>query len=249
SWAATCAIGSSIYVCGGADYDAKRFYTVTDRSGAVEHYGSLMHALDSKHPEAGWKALKSCPGTPRCCAGTAFVDGKLYLIGGVATTRAEGALCNVVDSWLYDPERDAWKRLRDMPISGSGSSSTPNLNLYKGRYLVLPCGYQYESYMKPNGETAPKYGTPSTVERTWKNHPRFETTHYYNHCYVYDVRTDLYGTATALPFDDVASITIIVRDIMYILPGETAGFVWEGEYFGHHPEFVLKGDIKELDWQ
>ena len=34
-----------------------------------------------------------------------------------------------------------------------------------------------------------------------------------------------------------------------MFPGETGGFEWEGEYFGHHPEFVLKGVIEELPWE
>ena len=28
-----------------------------------------------------------------------------------------------------------------------------------------------------------------------------------------------------------------------VLAGETAGFVWNGECFGHHPEFVLEGRV------
>jgi hypothetical protein len=32
-----------------------------------------------------------------------------------------------------------------------------------------------------------------------------------------------------------------------MFPAETGSFMWKGEYFGHHPEFVMKGKIKELD--
>ena len=38
-------------------------------------------------------------------------------------------------------------------------------------------------------------------------------------------------------------------DLIYMFSAETGSFMWEGEYFGHHPEFVLKGEIKELNWQ
>ncbi len=176
------------------------------------------------------------------------MDGRIYLLGGVAAPVNEAALFNVVDSWRYDPGADQWERLRDLPISGSGNTSTNN-NVYRDRYVVLPCGYQYEGYVKPDGETAAKYGKPTTIERTWESHPRFRNTHYFNHCYVYDLKTNLYGRATSLPFDDVASITLIREDTVYILPGETAGFEWEGRYYGHHPEFVLKGRIKECSWQ
>ncbi len=52
-----------------------------------------------------------------------------------------------------------------------------------------------------------------------------------------------------LPFDDVASITVIDGDTADLFPGETGGFVWEGEYFGHYTEIVLKGAVQELAWK
>lgn len=247
AWGGGCALGSRVYLLGGADYDSERFYTHADRSGDVRGLGNRLIMFDTDTPEAGWRAMAPCPGAPRCLASTAVVDGMAYFIGGVAVAPESGAFCNVVDSWRYDPAKNSWERLRDMPISGSGGSS--GLIVYKERYILLPCGYQYDTLMRPDGRIEPKYGTPSAVERTWKNHPRVATTHYFNHFYVYDTRTNLYGTATALPCDDVATITVVEGDTAYMFPGETAGFVWGGEYFGHHPEFVLKGDLKELDWE
>ncbi len=245
SWAGTCAVGAKIFSVGGADYDAKRFYTRTDRTGQVRGLGCRLIVFDTAKPEAGWRPRTPCPGTPRCLPAAAVVGGKIYVIGGVGVMQS-GSYCNVVDSWRYDPATDRWERLRDLPMSGSGQNST--LIVYRDRYILLPCGYQYDAIMKPDGSIGPSYGAPSTVERTWRNHPRFQGTHYFNHFYVYDTRTDLYGTATPLPFDDVATITVVDGDVAYMFPGETAGFVWQGEYFGHHPEFVLKGRIKELDW-
>jgi len=246
AWSGVAAIGSKIYCLGGADYDAKDFYTLQDRTGEVERLGARLIVLDTNNLEAGWRALTPCPGTPRALVATGVVDGKVYFIGGFAVS-PEGSYCNVVDSWRYDPATDTWERLRDLPMSGSGTS--PGLIVCKNRYLLLPCGYQYDSVMKPDGTLALKYGTPSTVKRTWENHPRLKDTHYYNHFFVYDTRSNLHGTATALPFDDVATITIVLGDTAYMFPGETAGFRWKDEYFGHHPEFVLKGEIRELEWQ
>jgi N-acetylneuraminic acid mutarotase len=244
AWGGTCAMGSKIYMVGGADYDAERFYTLTDRTGGEDRLGAQLMVFDTEKPEEGWTQLTPCPGTPRCLAAAAIVGGKLYVIGGVAVARDTGGYCNVVDNWRYDFDTDAWERLRDLPISGSGSSS--DTIVFKDRYILLPCGYQYGEIMTIDGALAPLYGTPSTINRTWESHPKFKDTHYYNHFYVYDTRTDLHGTATPLPFDDVASITVVVGDIVYMFPGETAGFEWEGEYFGHHPEFVLKGKIQEV---
>ena len=249
--AITCGMGgmrtdSKIYCLGGCDYDEKNFFTLTDRTGKIERLGARFIMLDTKELETGWRPLTPCPGTPRGFPATGVVDRKLYFIGGFAVTET-GAYCNVVDSWRYDPGADAWERLRDLPISGSGTSA--GRIVYKDRYLLLPCGYQYDTLMKPDGSLAPKYGDASTIGDTWENHPKLKDTHYYNHCFVYDTRTNLYGTATYLPFDDVATITVIMKDTAYMFPGETAGFRWQDEYFGHHPEFVLKGALKETDWE
>ena len=246
TWASAYAVGSRIYIFGGADYDYQRFYSLTDHTGEVKRLGARLISLDTDNLDSGWKELASYPGTPRSMAASAVVDGKIYAIGGIAVADS-GDVSNIVDSWSYDPVSDTWERLRDFPVSGT--SSSPGILVYQNRYILLPAAYQYENYMKPDGSVAPKYGTPSRVERTWKNHPSVDGKRYYNHFYVYDLRTNLYGTANNLPFDDVATLTIVLGDSVYLFPNETAGFVWDGEYFGHHPEFVLKGKIKVLDWE
>ncbi len=242
-WAGSVVMGSTIYLVGGADYDAQRFYCVTDRTGEIGRFGARLIAFDTEHPARGWVEKTPLPGAPRCLTGAAVVKGKLYVVGGVSMLTS-GAYANVVDNWRYDPTSDDWTRLRDLPLSASGSSSSSIV--YKDRYLLLPAGYQYGVVLGTDGTETAAYGTPETVKRTWKQHPSFETTHYYNHHYVYDTEEDLFGRATSLPFDDVASITVVRGDEMYIFPGETGGFEWDGVYFGHHPEFVLKGKISTV---
>ena len=106
--------------------------------------------------------------------------------------------------------------------------------------------------VNPNGTTRPRYGKPSTIDRSkWKKYPRLDGKgmKYSNHVWEYDTKRDLYGTATHLPFDDHGQTVHIIDHTMYLFPGETAGFWWEGEWFGHTPEFVLKGKIRVLDWK
>ena len=239
-WTGMAVVGKKIYALGGADYDAQAFYCLRDRTGTIQGLGQRVLMFDTEHPESGWSEKTKLPGTPRCLVGTPVVEGKMYVVGGI-TMLNSGGYANVVDNWRYDPEADSWERLRDHPLSATGSSSSTIV--YGGRYLLLPAGYQYGVVLRPDGTEAPAYGTPQTVTRTWQNHPGFETTHYYNHHFVYDTRTDNFGTATPLPFDDVSSITVVLGDTAYLFPGETGGFYWEGEYFGHHPEFVLKGRL------
>jgi len=241
-WTGMSVVGKKIYALGGADYDAQAFYCLQDRTGTIKGLGQRLIMFDTEKPEAGWTEKSKLPGTARCLTGTPVVDGKIYVIGGISML-ATGAYANVVDNWRYDPASDLWERLRDHPVSASGSSSSTTV--FADRYVLLPASYQYGVIANTDGSESPAYGTPQKVTRTWENHPSFANTHYYNHHYVYDIKTDSFGTATSLPFDDVASITVVRGDTAYLFPGETAGFYWEGEYFGHHPEFVLKGKISE----
>jgi len=243
-----CAIGSKIYILGGHDYDKENIYTLTDRTGKIKRFGARILMFDTENPKHGWKELPQCPGTPRYQGGMAAVDGKIYVIGGACHTIAPPVQHSVVDSWCYEPQSDKWTRLRDLPISCGGFSSG-NI-VYQNRYILLACGYQHPTILNPDGTIRGKYGKPSQVVETWERHPRLKGGNkYFNHFWVYDTKTDLYGTATKLPYDDHVPGTHVIGDIVYLFSGETGGFVYEGEYYGHHPEFVLKGKIEETDWE
>lgn len=234
------AVNSNIYLLGGMDYDAERYYVDTDRTGQAERYGSRLYRFNTQEPKQGWKEARPCPGTPRMMAAGGVVDGKIYIMGGYAVSKA-GKAYNVVDSWRYDPVADSWQRLRDTPVSVSGYST--GTLVYQDRYILLFTGYPHGEILNPDGTTRPRYGTPSTIDRSgWKLHPRAPTP-YENHAWVYDAKTNLYGAVTYLPFDDHAQTVHIVGDTLYMFPGETGGFNWDGEYFGHAAEFVLKGKM------
>ena len=240
------ALGAKVYLIGGMDYDAKRYYVWTDRENKIERYGSRLYVFDTNRPDDGWKELAACPGTPRMMSAMAVVDGRIYVMGGYAVDRAGGPH-SAVDSWRYDPTADGWHRLRDLPVSVSGFSSG-SITL-DDRYILLATGYPHPTVMNPDGTVRPRYGKVSRIDRSgWKQHPKLEGTTYENHVWVYDTRTNLYGTATNLPFDDHGQTVHVIGHTMFTFPGETAGFWWEGEYFGHAAEFVLKGKISVLDW-
>ena len=241
------AVGSKIYLMGGMDYDSQRYYVTTDRTGEVDRYGSRFYVIDTRRLDAGWRELSACPGTPRMMQGFAALNGRIYVMGGYAVDRAGGAH-NVVDSWRFDPQEDRWERLRDLPVSLSGFGS--GSIVFQHRYLILPTGFPHPTILNPDESVRPRYGTPSRIDRSsWKVHPRVKGLIYENHMWVYDTRTNLYGTTSLLPYDDHGPATHVIGDTVYLFPGETGSFYWEGEYFGHAPEFVLKGKIRELAWE
>ncbi len=231
-----CAIGTTIYAFGGADYDENRFYTENDRAGKTPRMGARLNALDTTNLKAGWKPLPECPGTPRWVAAVAVVEGKIYVIGGatgdlVRDGKAVG-YCTVVDNWVYDPATRAWSRLRDLPI-GSGNFP-PGDVVFQGRYIVLISGYQYAHIANPDGSVRTTYGKAGRFQNKGE---------YHNDVFVYDTKTNLFGRADSLPINNNAPMAIIRNDEVFILGGETGGGWVEGEYYGHHPDLLLVGRI------
>lgn len=90
-------------------------------------------------------------------ANAAVVDGKIYVLGGLAETgeagegkRVWGA---VPDSWVYDPVTDLWKTIPGVPAGeerGSAAVGTYQSNIY----LAAKDVYILSNYTSRN--TAPK---------------------------------------------------------------------------------------------
>jgi hypothetical protein len=234
-WGGICAIGTKIYVFGGADYNSEKLFTHSDRLGNHKRLGAQSLMIDTADLKSGWKRLADCPGTPRMTPALAAVDGMLYLIGGAAgNDNAGGAYATVVDNWRYDPAKNQWERLRDLPVA-SGNFPSGQI-VYKNRYILLIGGYQYPKVENPDGSLREPYGVPYAY---YKNHP------YFSDVWVYDTRTGLFGTASPLPLNNNVPITAVHDALVYLVGGETGGAVIEGEHFGHHPDLFLVGSIEE----
>ena len=232
--AGTCAIGSRIYVFGGCDYDSEKFTTDTDCKNENERLGARLIVFDTKEPKAGWKRLPDCPGTTRCVAGVASVGGKIYVLGG-ANMPDDDKYYTVVDNWVFDPINKAWSRLRDLPIS-SGNFPDGNI-VYKDRYLVLVGGCQYAKVRNPDGSRRVSYGKANKVDGKGD---------YFCDVFVYDTKTDLFGTADPLPINNNMPMVIVRGDDLFVLGGEADAKELYGEYYGHHPDLVLRGKLDEL---
>jgi len=63
--------------------------------------------------------------------------------------------------------------------------------------------------------------------------------------FVYDTNTDSFGTADPLPLNNNLPMSVLRGDRLYLIGGETAGSVVEGEHFGHHPDLLLIGRLTE----
>jgi hypothetical protein len=232
--AAPVAIGSKIYVMGGADYDGVvGFHTLTDRNGLIPRLGARLLMLDTQNLGAGWQELAQCPGTPRFVHAAAAAGGNLYVLGGAT---GGSPTCTVVDNWKYDPTANQWTRMADLPIA---SGNFPRGHVaWQDRYLLLPGGYQYGCVARPDGTTGPPYGAPTS-------HPDQPYTYgvFYNDVFVYDTLLNTFGRTNLMPLNNNLPMTVVHGDEVFCIGGETGGALVYGVYFGHHPELCLVGQI------
>jgi N-acetylneuraminic acid mutarotase len=231
--AGMCAIGSKIYVFGGAQYDGKLVNTEKRGSAGEPRQGVRLLTIDTKNLAAGWQDLPPCPGTPRMVHATAAVNDRLYVFGGAAgNDNPTCQYCTVVDNWCYDPASARWSRLPDLPVASGNFVSGPIV--YADRYVLLVGGFQYGHVLDPDGRTRLPYG------RTTKHYP---DNPYNSDVFVFDALTNTFGTATPLPFNSNLSMEVVRGNEVHLLGGETGGAVIEGERFGHHPDLYLAGHI------
>ncbi len=231
----SCAIGSKIYVVGGADYDGKTgFFSQSDRRGKVKRLGARLLMLDTGRFDDGWKELAACPGTPRFVHAVAAVGAKVYIFGGAASepNPAKGTH-TVVDNWRYDPAANSWKRLPDLPIASGNFPS--GAIVFKDRYILLIGGYQYGKVQNADGSTRAVYGKPTR---------RYADNAMCSDVFVYDTKTDTFGSATPLPLNNNLPMAVVRGEHVHLIGGEIGGAVIDGEHYGHHPELYLIGTVK-----
>jgi len=231
--ASAAAVGKKIYVFGGGDYDGVNgTHTDTDRDKKMPRLGARLLMIDTENLDAGWKELSECPGTPRFVNAIQAVGDRIYVIGG-----ATGLPTNtIVDNWVYNSATDAWSRIRDLPIASGNFPRSTNV-MFADRYIILPGGYQYGAVANPDGTTRAVYGKPSNLN---------PGTGLYNDVFAYDTQTDTFGTADKMPIDNNLPMTVVHEDKIYLLGGESGGGIVEGEFYGHHPDLLLIGNIEAI---
>lgn len=231
------AVGDKIYAVGGADYDLTQFYTQNNRNGTLPDFGAKTYVLDTNNPGAGWQEVAEMPGTPRWVHSTSVVGDKIYVIGGATGSNDDGlgnfATHTVVDNWVYDTNLDEWSRIRDLPVA---SGNFPGNVVVDDRFILLIGGYPYGIVENPDGSVSPSYGTPTQVSAT----------SLYADVWVYDTQTNLFGTSDLLPLNNNLPATVYKDGVLHMIGGETEGTTVLGEFFAHHPDLYLRGNVTVL---
>jgi N-acetylneuraminic acid mutarotase len=228
----TVVIGKKLYLLGVADYfqgpgaRGPDFHSEAGRNGSP--VGQAMLVLNTARLRAGWKRLADCPGVPKCNSAVAAVGSKIYQLGGIFAPLAQSDLAyyNAVDSWMYDPERDKWTRLQDLP-----HGSNRRALAYGDRYIVLISVFKYAKTRNLDGTVTDVY---NAEEKSRRNRDRFEKT-----VLVYDTKTGRLGTANELIEPTCYPSSAVVGDTIYCLGGEGGPRLY-------HPATLQIGKVVEV---
>jgi len=210
----TAVIGTKIYLCGTADFftapgaDDNGFHTEEGREGSP--VGRALLVLDTDDIEGGWKRLADCPGLPKFDSAVAAAGGMIYQLGGIFAPldQSEAAYYNAIDSWRYDPGKDQWTRLPDMPHGANRRALA-----CADRYLVLVAGYKYPKTRRLDGTISDAFNADEQGKKDW-------TDFFENTVLIYDTDTGRLDTSDPLPERTSYPSSAADGDIFYCLGGE-----------------------------
>ena len=185
------AVGPYIVVAGGNHYKLPDGYT-------KDTLRDLTEVFDTRHPEKGWRIGKPIPSGPAGWQASAVVGDRLYVFGAQVLD-AKGNWGTLADAWSYDPARDKWERLPDLPFDISAMGAA-----YADRYVFLLGGARVSN--APEAQGGWIWGLPIVV---------------------YDTQTRKYFTVAGrvpTPGDIFGDVGVIfIGDTIYVVGGEGPG--------------------------
>ena len=95
-----------------------------------------MWALDLNKADADWLPCQTLPGSKRAFPALVACGGYLYLFGGMSPDPNGSSLGVQQDAYRYNPEKDLWTKLKDLPWPGyawSGVSIDENHIMLTGK--------------------------------------------------------------------------------------------------------------------
>lgn len=146
------------------------------------------YVLDLDNLEAGWKTLAPLP-NPRQHAGSAVFEGKIYFIGG--QTGHDQHLVAQKDVHVYDPAKNEWKKVADLPVP-AGTSGRGHITS-----TVVVLG---ENIIVLGGETA--HGKKTNLVSA------------------YNPSTNTWKELTPLPQNIMAGVAAVLNNNIYYVGGD-----------------------------
>ncbi|WP_042528374.1 N-acetylneuraminate epimerase [Yersinia ruckeri] len=96
--------------------------------------GTAWYKIDLKNKDNVWERIESFPGRAREQSVSAFLDGELYVFGGVGKENNESTLQVFSDVYKYSPKNNTWKKIDT--ISPVGLTGHTGIKLNEEMILI-----------------------------------------------------------------------------------------------------------------
>ena len=207
------------------------------------HSGKLLPTIEMYDPVTDTWTQKADLPVPRCSSNsTCIVDGKIYIIGGVAANRKQGRLDSVD---VYDPATDTWTEAKSMNHARAGASVSvvngkiyvmggvgwPQIPNHPGPFLSSVEVFDPETnHWKEIAEmpTPKGFHTASVIDGKiyvigggFRGNDQFE---YLSTVEVYDPETDRWTQEPDMPIGKWGHRAEVINENIYIFGGSSAVF-------------------------
>ena len=232
----TLVVDGKIYAIGGAEM---KKYQVGRGWG---HSGKLLPTIEIYDPVTDTWTQKADMPVPRSSNSTCIVDGKIYIIGGVAANKKPNRLDSVD---IYDPATDTWTKGKSMNHARGGASVSvvngkiyvmggvgwPQIPNHPGPFLSSVEVFNPETnHWKEIAEmpTPKGFHTASVINGKiyvigggFRGNDQFE---YLSTVEVYDPETDRWTQEPDMPIGKWAHRAEVINENIYIFGGNSAVF-------------------------
>lgn len=241
-----CCNENKIYVCfGGENYNGQ--------VKSSESYNRL-YMLDLDVPQPDWKLLTTFPGTPRINLSMTYVDGNIYVIGGIFpiheweyNNKTSSRWMTILDNWKYNLATNQWIPIADNLTMTSNWGNCDQI-VWQDRYIIL-MGGAFFSEFKKNNVVVRRTVKPCLCSQSMYSHCDGCGSTFLKHIFAYDIQNDrIVKCQVSLPGPINLPIMKIYGNQIYALGGETYGFTYDHEKFHRaHIDLFLIGTIKDIN--
>ena len=232
----TLVVDGKIYAIGGGQGKKHRL-----RRG-WGHSGKLLPTIEMYDPVTDTWTQKADMPVPRSSNSTCIMDGKIYIIGGVAANRKQWRLDNVD---IYDPATDTWTEAKSMNHARGGASVSvvngkiyvmggvgwPQIPNHPGPFLSSVEVFNPETnHWKEVAEmpTPKGFHTASVIDGKiyvigggFRGDDQFK---YLSTVEVYDPKTDRWTQEPDMPIGKWGHRAEVINETIYIFGGSSAVF-------------------------
>ena len=232
----TLVVDGKIYAIGGGE--RKKIQV----GRAWRNSGKLLPTIEMYDPVTDTWIQKADMPVPRSSNSTCIVDGKIYIIGGVAANRKQGRLDSVD---IYDPATDTWREAKSMNHARGGASVSvvdgmiyvmggvgwPQIPNHPGPFLssVEMFDPKNNQWTEITEMPAPKAGHAASVidgkiyviGGGFRGNDRFK---YLSTVEVYDPETDRWTQEPDMPIGRWGHRAEVINENIYIFGGSSAVF-------------------------